>query len=339
MQIPSGPDYGDLANQVCTLPGGNPGSTQIRGSEYAKLAFSYDPKDLWRNYGIMILLVFGFLFLNTTLGEVLRYGAGGKTFTYFARENAERKELNHELMRKREKRQLKQGSQESNFNIASKAVLTWENLCYDVPVPSGQLRLLKDVFGYVRPGALTALMGASGAGKTTLLDVLAARKNIGVISGNVLIDGKAPGNAFQRGTSYAEQLDVHESTQTVREALRFSANLRQPYETPLGEKYSYVEEIISLLEMEEIADAIIGNPETGLAVEQRKRVTIGVELAAKPELLLFLDGKEDHLAREQTRAYINLEPTSGLDSQSAFNIVRFLKKLVAAGQCILCTIQ
>ena len=74
--------------------------------------------------------------------------------------------------------------------------------------------------------------------------------------------------------------------------------------------------------MEDIADAIIGDAESGLAVEQRKRVTIGVELAAKPELLLFLD-----------------EPTSGLDSQSAFNIVRFLRKLAAAGQCILCTIH
>jgi ABC-type multidrug transport system ATPase subunit len=83
-----------------------------------------------------------------------------------------------------------------------------------------------------------------------------------------------------------------------------------------------VEEVISLLEMEDMADAIIGDPESGLAVEQRKRVTIGVELAAKPELLLFLD-----------------EPTSGLDSQSAFNIVRFLRKLAAAGQAILCTVR
>jgi energy-coupling factor transporter ATP-binding protein EcfA2 len=60
----------------------------------------------------------------------------------------------------------------------------------------------------------------------------------------------------------------------------------------------------------------------GLSVEARKRVTIGVELAAKPELLLFLD-----------------EPTSGLDGQSAYNIVRFLRKLTAAGQKILCTIH
>ena len=122
-----------------------------------------------------------------------------------------------------------------------------------------------------------------------MLDVLAARKNIGVISGDILVDGIKPGTSFQRGTSYAEQLDVHEPTQTVREALRFSAELRQPYTVPREEKSAYVEEVISLLEMEDIADAIIGSPESGLAVEQRKRVTIGVELAAKPELLLFLD--------------------------------------------------
>ena len=270
----------------------------------------------------MILLIAGFLFLNATLGEALKYGAGGKTVTYYAKEDEEKKRLNQELMKKREKRQNKKVDEGSDLHMTSKAVLTWENLCYDVPVPSGQLRLLKDIFGFVRPGQITALMGASGAGKTTLLDVLASRKNIGKISGDMLVDGIAPGTAFQRGTSYAEQLDVHESTQTVREALRFSANLRQQYEVSQEEKYAYVEEVIALLEMEEIADAIIGTPESGLAVEQRKRVTIGVELAAKPKLLLFLD-----------------EPTSGLDSQSAFNIVRFLKKLAAAGQAILCTIH
>lgn len=249
-------------------------------------------------------------------------GAGGRTVTFFAKENKETKKLNEELARRKDSRQKKETQGSSELNITSKAVLTWEDLCYDVPVPSGQLRLLNNIYGYVKPGELTALMGASGAGKTTLLDVLASRKNIGVITGDVLVDGIAPGIAFQRGTSYAEQLDVHEPAQTVREALRFSADLRQPYETPQEEKYAYVEEVISLLEMESIADAIIGEPENGLAVEQRKRVTIGVELAAKPELLLFLD-----------------EPSSGLDSQSAFNIIRFLRKLSAAGQAILCTIH
>ena len=126
-------------------------------------------------------------------------------------------------------------------------------------------------------------------GKTALLDVLAARKNIGTIGGGILVDAVPISSSFARSTSYAEQLDVHEPTATVREALRFSADLRQPITTPQAEKYAYVEEVISLLEMEDIADAIIGSPEAGLAVEARKRVTIGIELAAKPQLLLFLD--------------------------------------------------
>lgn len=117
-------------------------------------------------------------------------------------------------------------------------------------------------------------------------------------------------------------MDIHESTSTVREALRFSARLRQPKETPIQEKYEYVETIIDLLEMREIAGAAIGITGSGLNQEQRKRLTIGVELASKPELLMFLD-----------------EPTSGLDSGAAFNIVRFLRKLADAGQAILCTIH
>lgn len=58
-------------------------------------------------------------------------------------------------------------------------------------------------------------------------------------------------------------------------------------------------------------------PGAGLSIEQRKRVTLGVELVAKPTLL-FLD-----------------EPTSGLDGQSAYNIIRFLRKLVDGGQAVL----
>lgn len=161
-------------------------------------------------------------------------------------------------------------------------------------------------------------MGASGAGKTTCLDVLAQRKNIGVITGDILVDGRPLDSDFARGTAYAEQMDVHEGTTTIREAMRFSAYLRQPFEVPKEEKDAYVEEMIELLELQDMADAMVFS----LSVEARKRLTIGVELASKPELLLFLD-----------------EPTSGLDSQSAWNLVRFLRKLADAGQAILCTIH
>ncbi|ORX85149.1 hypothetical protein K493DRAFT_360516 [Basidiobolus meristosporus CBS 931.73] len=139
---------------------------------------------------------------------------------------------------------------------------------------------------------MTALMGASGAGKTTLLDVLAQ----------------------------------HGCPQPCRDrerSLQFSAYLRQPAEVSKAEKDAYVEEIIRLLEMEDIADAVIGDVETGvgISVEQRKRLTIGVELVAKPKLV-FLD-----------------EPTSGLDAQAAFNIIRFMRKLANQGQAVLCTIH
>ncbi len=321
--IPSGPGYNSLEHQVCTLPGSIPSVPSVAGSDYIITAFSYNPSDLWRNWGLIIVWIFVYMVLNTVFGELLHYGAGGRTTTVFQKENSDRKKLNQKLQEKKQRRLRKQGiDRGSDLDVKSKSILTWENLTYDVPTTASPVSLLKAVFGYVKPGELTALMGASGAGKTTLLDVLAARKNVGVIGGEIMLDGIKPGIAFQRGTSYAEQLDVHETTQTIREALRFSADLRQPYEISQLRKYEYVEEVISLLELEDLADAIIGEPPSGLSVEERKRVTIGIELAAKPELLLFLD-----------------EPTSGLDSQSAFNIVRFLRKLARAGQAILCTIH
>ena len=70
--------------------------------------------------------------------------------------------------------------------------------------------------------------------------------------------------------------------------------------------------------LEAHADAVVGS----LGVEHQKRTTIGVELAAKPKLLLFLD-----------------EPTSGLDSQTAWAIMKFLRDLADHGQAILCTIH
>ena len=202
------------------------------------------------------------------------------------------------------------------------SIFTYTGVNYTIPYEKGERKLLNDVQGYVRPGKLTALMGASGAGKTTLLNTLAQRINFGVVSGNFLVDGRPLPKSFQRATGFAEQMDVHEPTATIREALRFSALLRQPKEVPVEEKYEYCERIIDLLEMRSIAGATIGKAGAGLNQEQRKRVTIGVELASKPELLMFLD-----------------EPTSGLDSGAAFNIIRFLRKLADSGQALLVTIH
>lgn len=187
--------------------------------------------------------------------------------------------------------------------LKQNVVFQWENVSYDVKIPKGSRRLLHEVDGWVKPGTLTALMGVTGAGKTTLLDVLASRATLGVVSGEILVNGHPRDNGFQRKTGYAQQLDFHLPTTTVREALRLSAILRQPHLTPTKTKIAYVEEVIDVLEMKSYADAVVGVPgegslhtrslrigltNSGLNVEQRKRLTIAVEMAAKPELLLFL---------------------------------------------------
>lgn len=107
----------------------------------------------------------------------------------------------------------------------------------------------------------------TGAGKTTLLDVLADRISIGVVSGEILVDGQPRDAGFQRKTGYAQQQDLHLATATVREALAFSAMLRQPATVSRDQKLAYVEEIIEVLEMKPYADAIVGIPGEGTSEE------------------------------------------------------------------------
>jgi len=110
-------------------------------------------------------------------------------------------------------------------------------------------------------------MGVSGAGKTTLLDVLASRTTTGVISGSMLVDGRERHQPLQRQTGYCMQQDIYLETSTVREALEFSALMRQPPEYKRDERLAYVDHVIRLLDMEMYADAVVGIPGSGLNVE------------------------------------------------------------------------
>lgn len=86
---------------------------------------------------------------------------------------------------------------------------------------------------------------------------------MGVITGEMLVDGRQRDESFQRKTGYVQQQDLHLETTTVREALKFSALLRQSRDTPRAEKIAYVEEVIKLLDMQEYADAVVGVPGEG----------------------------------------------------------------------------
>lgn len=332
---PTGQFYNDPAHQSCAGVGGaiqGSGHVTINGDDYlSSLSYSHD--NVWRNFGI--LWAWWALFVAITVIATSRWKAESENgpSLLIPRENlhhvAAKGLLDEEGQGNPDAKNLKdEGDKPSQADdleknlIRNTSVFTWKNLCYTVKTPHGERQLLDHVHGWVKPGMLGALMGSSGAGKTTLLDVLAQRKTEGTIHGSILVDGRPLPVSFQRSAGYCEQLDVHEPYATVREALEFSALLRQPRDTPREEKLKYVDIIIDLLELDDIADTLIGHIGAGLSVEQRKRVTIGVELVAKPSVLVFLD-----------------EPTSGLDGQSAFNTVRFLRKLADVGQAILVTIH
>lgn len=337
--VPTGPNASSQY-QSCLLQGSKPGQTTVNGSDYIESAFTYTRAHLWRDFGIIVAFWIFFVLLTMVGMELQKPNAGGGAVTIFKRGQApksvEQAMDQGSVPEDEEKNMAHAGSGEtlsedtpspdSSKTVSgiagNESIFTYTDVNYTIPFGNGEKKLLNDIQGYVRPGRLTALMGASGAGKTTLLNTLAQRINFGVVSGDFLVDGRPLPRSFQRATGFAEQQDVHEPTATIREALRFSALLRQPKEVPIEEKYEYCEKIIDLLEMRSIAGATIGRIGEGLNQEQRKRVTIGVELASKPELLIFLD-----------------EPTSGLDSGAAFNIIRFLRKLADSGQALLVTIH
>ncbi|GAB9476807.1 Atp-binding protein, partial [Globisporangium polare] len=199
--------------------------------------------------------------------------------------------------------------------------LAFKDLWYSVADPANpkeSIDLLKGISGFAHPGSMTALMGSSGAGKTTLMDVIAGRKTGGQIRGQILLNGyEATDLAIRRSTGYCEQMDIHSEASTIREALTFSAFLRQSADVSDSKKFDSVNECLDLLDLNPIADQII----RGSSVEQMKRLTIGVELAAQPSVI-FLD-----------------EPTSGLDARSAKVIMDGVRKVANTGRTIVCTIH
>ncbi|KAL5322875.1 hypothetical protein ACEPPN_010854 [Leptodophora sp. 'Broadleaf-Isolate-01'] len=327
--IPNGPGYTDPAFQACSGVGGaTAGATSLTGEQYLA-SLSYSPDDIWRNFGILWAWWVLFVVITIVATNGWKSQSGNSGFLLIPREKAKQTKHLTEDVETQAVRAVdpptSSGSSETRVEeelIRNTSVFTWKNLTYTVKTPSGDRVLLDNVQGWVKPGMLGALMGSSGAGKTTLLDVLAQRKTDGTIKGSILVDGRPLSISFQRSAGYCEQLDVHEPLATVREALEFSALLRQPRTTPREKKLQYVDTIIDLLEMHDIENTLIGTTGAGLSVEQRKRLTIGVELVSKPSILIFLD-----------------EPTSGLDGQAAFNIVRFLRKLADVGQAVLVTIH
>jgi ABC-type multidrug transport system ATPase subunit len=84
----------------------------------------------------------------------------------------------------------------------------------------------------------------------------------------------------------------------------------------------FIEEVMELVELASLQDALVGLPGiSGLSTEQRKRLTIAVELVANPSII-FMD-----------------EPTSGLDARAAAIVMRTVRNTVDTGRTVVCTIH
>lgn len=168
--------------------------------------------------------------------------------------------------------------------------LEYSIACRDRQSVSGmkQKVIICGVSGRVSPGEMCALMGGSGAGKSTLLDLLAGRKTAGCIRGDIYFNGRA-GSPSCRRCSYVTQDNVHIGCFTVRETLHYASLLRIREGSSSQERCKRVDEVMSMLGLEEVADVLVGDTlRKGISGGQARRLTIGVEIINLPDLI-FLD--------------------------------------------------
>lgn len=177
-------------------------------------------------------------------------------------------------------------------------------------------------------GSLTAIMGSSGSGKTSLLNAMSRRVRGKVLQQTGTIASIRPNTKSQDRTSlnvgaaYVMQQDALQATLTVRETLRYAADLRLSTTLSKAERWAKVETVITDLGLQDCADTRIGNDvRRGCSGGEKRRTSIGVQLLAD-QVLLLAD-----------------EPSTGLDSTSAMGVIRCLKGLADKGYTIIITVH
>lgn len=181
--------------------------------------------------------------------------------------------------------------------------------------------VLDEVSASLPAGSLTAILGGSGSGKTTLLNNISHRIPSSRLktTGTVTYNGNPALHTVR--SAYVMQQDVLIPTLTVRETLQYAADLRLPNSTAADRK-AVVEKTILELGLKEAADTRIGSSsQKGASGGEKRRTSIGVQMLANPSVL-FCD-----------------EPTTGLDSTSAYQVVKRLKGLAESGRTVIMSIH
>ncbi|KAK1171082.1 ATP-binding cassette sub-family G member 5 [Acipenser oxyrinchus oxyrinchus] len=184
-------------------------------------------------------------------------------------------------------------------------------------------QILKDVSFYVESGQIMGILGNSGSGKTTLLDAIAGRLgSTGTLLGDVYVNGgKLKREQFQDCFSYVLQSDNLLSYLTVQETLTYTAQLALRKHSPEAIRKK-VASVMAELSLSHVAGNVIGGRVfPGISSGERRRVSIASQLLQDPKVLL-LD-----------------EPTTGLDSMTANQIVVLLSELAQKDRIVIVTIH
>jgi len=179
---------------------------------------------------------------------------------------------------------------------------------------SGTLTILDDIALTIPSSRFVGIIGPSGAGKSSLLTTTSGLR--APQGGAVIVNGKDIYSGHEvESFGFVPQDDIVHAELTVDQALRFSARLRLPANTPHREMDKLILQTMDQLGLRPHARKLISRLSGG----QRKRVSVGVELLAKPAIL-FLD-----------------EPSSGLDPATEFQLMELLRDLADTGCTIVCT--
>ena len=214
---------------VCSVAGARAGQDFVNGDDFIAANYEYYYSNVWRNFGILIAFLVGFMIIyfvaselnssTTSTAEVLVFRRGH--VPAYLQDAAKNKDSDEETIVGASPVTSNEKKKDGTAIIPpQKDIFTWKDVVYDIEIKGEPRRLLDNVSGWVKPGTLTALMGVSGAGKTTLLDVLAQRTSMGVITGDMFVNGKALDESFQRKTGYVQQQDLHLETATVPRSYR-----------------------------------------------------------------------------------------------------------------------
>lgn len=208
------PSYTPLQGDswICNALGAVAGRPTVNGDDYIWASFEYSWSHAWRNFGIILAFLVFFTAMYMAIVEFTSNMSSSAEFLVFQRGRVpaylqQKGGDSSSSVEAGSQSTVRQGA-ETQVGGALQAqtdIFSWKDVVYDIEIKGEPRRLLDHVAGWVKPGTLTALMGVSGAGKTTLLDVLAQRTTMGVITGDMLVNGRPLDASFQRKTGYVQQ--------------------------------------------------------------------------------------------------------------------------------------